>query len=158
MEHSDILFARYKEVVKPEWIDVNGHMNVAYYVLAFDLATDAFLNSIGGGESYVHDQGGSFFIVEMNVSYKQELRLNNPLCFTTQVVDINPKKIHLYHRMYHQEEGYLAATNEILLLHIDMETRRSAPMNVDMLQQLERVKKAHECLPEPDNLSRRFGV
>ena len=37
----------YTDTVRPEWIDYNGHMNVAYFVLAFDYATDAFLEFLG---------------------------------------------------------------------------------------------------------------
>ena len=32
----------YRDVVRPEWIDNNGHMNVGYYLVVFDYATDAF--------------------------------------------------------------------------------------------------------------------
>lgn len=158
MDSVKTLFTYYHNAVQPEWIDANNHMNVAFYVLAFDLASDAFLNEIGGGEKYIKDQEKSFFIVEMNVSYQQELHKGDPLAFNTQLIGVNEKKIHLYHKMYHRTDGYLAATNEILMLHIDMVTRRSTPMGENMLNQLNLIKKNHEEVPLPNNLSRQFKV
>lgn len=144
--------------VKPEWIDCNGHMNVAYYVLAFDQAADVFYRSFGVDESYLRDHGGSTFTVEMNVSYRRELRLGEPLRISTQLIGCDAKRLHYYNRMVHAEEGWLAATSECLALHVSLATRRVAPFPDALRARLEQLRVVHAAHPLPDNLGRRIGL
>jgi len=62
-----------KGVVLPEWIDINGHMNVAYYVLAFDLGVDALWDGLGITSEYIEQSAGSTFAVECHITYQREL-------------------------------------------------------------------------------------
>src|SRR5690606_22498874 len=110
--------------VHPDWIDFNGHMNVAYYVLAFDRATDKFFDWLGLDEAYRQATNRSTFALEQHILYLREVRLGDPLRFTTQLIDHDAKRIHYFHRMYHDREGYLAATTEIISMHIDLGRRR----------------------------------
>ena len=59
----------YTDVVPSQWIDYNGHMNVAYYVLAFDRATDAFMDFLGMGRDYRDNEKCSAFVVDV---YKRQ--------------------------------------------------------------------------------------
>jgi acyl-CoA thioester hydrolase len=146
------------ESVRPEWIDYNGHMNVAYYVLAFDYATDAFLDYLGLDHDYKAKANVTTFVGDMNVTYKQEVLEGDPLRFTTQLLEFDDKKFRYFHCMYHATDGYLAATNELLSLHIDLETRRVGSM-ADVIQvQLQSVMAAHAKLPVPDGAGRVLGM
>ena len=60
------------------------------------------------------------FVADMNVTYHQEVKEGDPLRFTTRILNCDEKRIHFWHEMYHVEEGYLAATNEVLSVHIDL--------------------------------------
>lgn len=113
--------------VLPEWIDYNGHMNVAYYVLAFDLGIDALWIDFGITEEHVKANQSTTFAVESHVMYKQELKLDDPYVVTSQVLAYDEKRIHQFQRMYHEQEGYLAATAEWMSLHIDLRARKVAP-------------------------------
>jgi acyl-CoA thioester hydrolase len=144
--------------VLPEWIDYNGHMNVAYYILAFDHATDAFLDYVGLDQTYKKDANCTTFVVDMNVCYKGEVREGDALRFTTQVLDADEKRLHYFHRMYHAEKGYLAATNEIMTVHISLATRRVAPMRADILSRVEAVRDRHESLPVPEQAGRLIAI
>jgi len=146
------------ESVRPEWIDYNGHMNVAYYVLAFDHATDAFLDYLGLDQDYKAKANVTTFVGDMNVTYKQEVMEGDPLRFTTQLLEFDEKKFRYFHCMYHATEGYLAATNELISLHIDLETRRVGPMGGEILLQLQKVAEAHAKLPVPDGVGRVLGM
>ena len=73
--------------VLPEWIDYNGHMNVAYYVLAFDHATDAFLDYLGLDHAYKARANVTTFVADMNVTYVREVVEGDPLRFTTQLLE-----------------------------------------------------------------------
>ena len=89
--------ALHRETVRPEWIDYNGHMNVAYYVLAFDHATETLFETLGIGEDYVRAAKCSLFVVDMHVTYEQELVAGDRLRFETQILG-HDQRLHLFHR------------------------------------------------------------
>lgn len=140
--------------VAPEWIDGNGHMNVAFYVQAFDLATDHFLERINLGWSYLEKDNGSTFTAEMNVSYVTEVHLDAPLAFTTQLIGFDDKRVHYFHQMFHAEEGFLAATNECLSLHVDMSVRKVAPIPPAQRELLREIQDSQAHLPVPERVGR----
>ncbi len=144
--------------VRPEWIDYNGHMNVAYYVLAFDLATDALFDYVGIGERYVMEQNRSMFALESHVTYQRELRAGDPIRITTQLLGFDHKRMHFAHLMFRGADGDLAATSEWLALHVDMATRRSAPIPDDIGARLAAVREAHAALPPPPGVGRVIGL
>ena len=144
--------------VRDEWIDFNGHMNVAYYMLAFDHATDAFCDHVGLGQAYFREQNKSIFVLEAHITYDREVVAGDPLRFTTRVLDCDAKRVHLFHEMHHGEQGFLAATNEIVMLHVDMEHRRSAPMPANSLDMVRALATAHATLPRPPQIGRVIGL
>ncbi len=150
--------AVHTDIVRPEWIDYNGHMNVAFYVLAFDYATDAFFDHIGLGEGYKNKYNFSTFTLEGHITYDREVLEGDPLAFKTYLLDYDEKRIHYFHEMYHATEGYLAATNELITMHIDMSKRRSAPFAPEMLDRLEAVMQVHKDLPRPEKVGRTIGI
>ena len=146
------------ETVRPDWIDYNGHMNVAYYVLAFDHATDALFDHLEVGESYRRSTGCSFFAVKQHVDYLREVHSGDRLTFETQFLGVDDKRMHFHHRMFHAERGYLAATTELLALHIDLAARRAAPITADARARIETLAAAHAMLPEPPGLGQGAGL
>lgn len=118
----------YFETVHPDWIDYNGHMNVAYYVLVFDHATDALLDAIGLGTDYRAETGHSSFVVESHIRYLGEVHEGERLRVESALVDFDPKRILLHHQMFRDgaEEKPPVATIEVLLVNIDMTKRKAA--------------------------------
>lgn len=113
--------------VLPEWIDFNDHMNVAYYLLAFDQAVDALWNEFGLTEEYVRSHDSSTVAVESHVTWQRELVEGDPYAVTAQVLAYDDKRIHQFQRLYHADDGFLAATCEWMNLHFDKSMRRVAP-------------------------------
>ena len=148
----------HREKVRPEWLDYNSHMNVAYYMLAFDHANDAFMDHIGLGIDHTKRSGGSIFILEAHVAYLREVVENDPMRFATHLIGFDEKRIHHAHAMFHDTEGYHAATNELVLLHVDLEKRRAAPMPAPVLERLADIARAHADLAPPPGLSRKIGL
>jgi acyl-CoA thioester hydrolase len=112
------------EKVKKEWTDYNGHMNVAYYILIFDIASDIMLDKFKmGGEAATKDKK-STFVVEMHTNYIQEVRLDEEVEVYLTHLDHDKKRIHYRVSMFHKEKKYLAATNEVLSLYIDLNKRK----------------------------------
>ncbi len=148
----------FKTAVQPDWIDYNGHMNVAFYVLAFDKATDGLLDHLGLGEAYRRATNRSIYVLEAHVTYDRELTLGEPLAIDTQLIDADAKRLHFFHRMTHAEEGYLAATSELMALHVDLAGPKAAAMPQAALAALERLRAAHRVLPPPPQLGRRIAL
>jgi acyl-CoA thioester hydrolase len=119
-------------LVLPEWIDVNDHMNVAYYILAFDLAVDSLWEKFGITENYINVSQSSTFAVESHITWQRELSVDQPYVITTQLLAYDDKRIHQFMRMYHAEKHYLASTAEWLNLHVDLSIRRVAPWPDDI--------------------------
>ncbi len=113
--------------VLPEWIDANGHMNVAYYIMAFDLGVDALWDRFGITSEYIAKSHGSTFAVESHVTYQQELVEGDPYVVTSQILAYDDKRIHQFQWLYHAEKSYLAATGEWMNLHVDLKARRVSP-------------------------------
>jgi len=144
--------------VLEEWIDYNGHMNMAFYNVAFDKAVDAMFVDVGISEAYVARENASVFTAEIHVTYAQELALHDPIRVTCQLLDFDAKRIHLFMQMYHGRETYLAATMEQIGIHVNMHSRRSAPMPAWVLDELARLKSAHAHLPVPPQVGRVMGI
>ncbi len=148
----------YSGTVEPSWIDYNGHMNVAYYHLAFDRATDLFLRRVGLGEEYVEREKESMFALEDHLTYLKELREGEPFRVTLQLMDFDEKRLHYFLRMIHGEKGFLAATCEHLSIFVDMKERRSKPMPPHLKAALERIADEHRGLPRPERAGRPMGI
>jgi acyl-CoA thioester hydrolase len=158
---SDIVvapFDEYRDTVRPEWIDHNGHMNMGYYVVVFDYATDAFLAWVGLDAEHRRRHAVTTFCLEAHVTYHREVRSGDPLRFTTLLLGHDAKRVHYIHAMYHADEGYLAATNELMSLHVSLATRRGAPMAGEVLARLDRIQVAHDVQPRPPQAGRRIGL
>ena len=151
-------FDEHRDVVRPEWIDENGHFNMGYYVVAFDLATDTWLDHIGLSASERARSGVPTFTLESHVNYLRELREGAPLRFTTRLLAFDQKRIHYLHEMHHATDGFLAATNELMSLHVSLATRRAAPMAENVLARLADILSVHEALPVPSQVGRRIGL
>lgn len=144
--------------VLQDWIDYNGHMNVGYYVVAFDRATETVCVELGVGEAYRRAQDASIFVLEAHVTYDREVVQGAPLAFRSRIVDHDAKRFHLLHRMFHAEEGFLAATNELMCMHVDLTTKRSAPLPASASRRLGELHADHRGVDEAEGIGRRIGI
>ena len=157
-EELDAPFDRYRDVVRPEWIDYNGHMNVGYYGVVFDYATDDWLDFLGLDAPHREEHRVTTFTLEAHFTYQREVVEGDGLRFTTQLLGFDEKRIHYLHRMFRETDGVLSATNELMSLHVSEETRRGAPMQPAVLEQLHRVERAHAALAMPAEIGRIIGL
>ena len=149
---------RYRDVVRSEWIDHNQHMNVGYYLVVFDFATDEFMQWIGLDAGHRAERGITTFCLEAHVTYHREVREGDPLRFTTHLLGHDDKRLHYIHAMYHARDGWLAATNELMSLHVSGATRRAATMAPEILARLAAIQRAHDALPRPPQAGRAIGL
>ncbi len=144
--------------VIPEWIDYNGHLNVGYYVVAFDKATDQLLDLFDIGEALAARARQGCFVLETHVTYAREVGLDDPLLFTARMLDADDKRIHYFIEMHHAEAGYLAATSEQIAMLVDLEARRSVPFPELARRRIEALTAAHRDLPRPAQAGRRIAI
>lgn len=145
-------------IVKPEWIDFNGHMNVAYYLLAFDEASETLDAFLGLSPEYRQKTENGTFAGDIHIAYLQELKEGDPIRMTGRVIACDSKRVHYWLEMFHATEGYLAATSEYMILHIDMSVRRVAPMAPEIVTWIKQVRDAHAALPMPKGLGKVMQV
>ena len=119
------------EKVIKEWTDYNGHMNVAYYVHVFDMAADIMLDNFRMGGKSAKREKKSTFAVEMHTNYNQEVKLGEEVETHLTYIDHDKKRIHYKLSMFHKEKKYLAATNEVLSLYVDLSQRKVAEFDSD---------------------------
>ena len=135
--------------VQPEWIDYNGHMNVGYYHVAFDLAAEDFFQFLGFTPQFRQRNHATTFALESHLNFLREVKQGDALRFEARLLDFDAKRVHFYQEMFHAAEGYLAASCESLSAHVDQKVRRTAPMPAAILEHLAAVKAAHAAMQRP---------
>jgi acyl-CoA thioester hydrolase len=148
----------YRDTVAAEWIDYNGHMNVAYYVLAFDRATDRLFDYLGIGETYRRATHHSIFALEAHVTYERELRQGEEFVIASRLIDADRKRLHLFHAMTRARDNELSATMEMMGLHVDMAGPKSAPLPDAVYAKVQALLVEHRRLPIPPQLGRKIGI
>ena len=144
--------------VLPEWIDINDHMNVAYYILVFDQGVDKLWDRFGISSDYVGRLNNSTFAVESHVTWQREIALDEPYVVTSQVLAFDEKRLHQFMRMYHADAGYLSATAEWMNLHVDLDTRRVAPWPDEILGNISEFAVAQGEQPWPEEAGRTMKI
>ena len=144
--------------VKPEWIDYNGHMNVAHYLTVFDLAVDHFNDVVGLGKAYRDETGNSLFALECRLTFQREVLVDEKIRVTLQLLDLDEKRIHFFERMFHAEKNTLMATAEQLVTHVDLKLRHSSVFPPQIYRKLDALRTAHGTLPRPSELDRAIGI
>src|SRR5215475_4894762 len=144
--------------VEPDWIDYNGHLNMAYYNVLFDRAVDETYELIGVGADYVAKRRQSIFTAEIHVRYLRELHAGDPVRVSFQLIDFDAKRLHYFEQLHHAVEGFLSATSENMALHVDMAARKTVPFPQTIAARLARMKAAHAALPLPDAVGRRIAM
>lgn len=141
--------ARWKEIIRPEWTDYNGHLNVAYFTLIFDHGTDVFYPLVGLGKPYRERTGKSTFAVECHISYLREASEGDEVEVTTQLLGFDEKRLHYFHTMWNVGKGHRMATLEQLAVHVDLAARKVEAFPDSATHLLTAMLDAHKNLEIP---------
>lgn len=144
-------------IVQSDWIDYNGHLNMAYYNVLFDRGADDLFEEFGITPSYPKTRGFSTFSAEFHVCYLRELHEGDTVYVTSQLLDMDEKRFHFFQQLHHAD-GWLSATGEGLGLHIDISGPKVAPMPDDVAAKMRSVFETHRQLPLPERAGRRIGI
>ena len=143
--------------IEKDWIDYNGHLNMAYYNVLFDRCSDEAFAAMGMGLDYVKERRLTIYTAEVHVCYVQELHLEHKVVVSFQLIDHDDKRLRAYQEIRHVD-GWLAATSETLSLHVDMSGPKVAPFPADVQAKVEAMRTAHSALPMPERAGRSIGI
>jgi carnitine 3-dehydrogenase len=143
--------------VPPEWVDYNGHVHESRYLELFAEATDALLGALGVDADYLSG-GGSYFTVETHISHLRQMEAGNVVHVTTQVLDSDEKRLHLFHVLLRDGEADPLATAEQMLLHVDAKSGRAAAAREPVRGKVAELTQQHGSLPRPERAGRSIGV
>ena len=117
----------YSTQVLPDWVDYNGHLRDAFYLLIFSYATDALMDKLGLDSENREASGHSLFTLELHLNYLHEVKLGAEVQVRTQLIAFDAKRLHLYHSLHLAGDEKELAGNEQMLLHVDLAGPHSAP-------------------------------
>jgi acyl-CoA thioester hydrolase len=144
--------------IEPQWIDYNGHLNMAYYNVMFDRAIDELWLKLGLGPSYIKERHRSTFTVECHVRYLREIQLGDPVQVSVYLLSADEKRIHSFEELRHATEGWLSATSENMTIHMDMTARKTAPFPADIRARIAAVAAIHASVPRPEGIGRNVAM
>ncbi|PBC24578.1 MULTISPECIES: thioesterase family protein [unclassified Mesorhizobium] len=143
--------------IEKDWIDYNGHLNMAYYNVLFDRCSDEAFEAMGMGLDYVKGRRLTIYTAEVHVCYVQELHLDHKVQVSFHLIDHDEKRLRAFQEIRHVD-GWLAATSETLSLHVDMSGPKVAPFPADVMAKVEAMRAAHSVLPMPERAGRSIGI
>lgn len=148
----------YTTRIRPDWVDYNGHLRDAFYLLIFSYATDALMDTLGLDTDNRDASGHSLFTLELHLNYLHEVKLDAEVQVRTQLIAHDAKRLHLYHSLYGVDEDRELAGNEQMLLHVDLAGPHAAPFTAATLEKLTTISAEQAELPKPALLGRVIGL
>ncbi len=143
--------------IEKDWIDYNGHLNMAYYNVLFDRCSDDAFEVMGLGPAYAKERRLTIYTAEVHICYVQELHLGDKVTVSFHLIDHDDKRLRAYQEIRHAD-GWLAATSESLSLHIDMGGPKVAPFPADIMEKVKAMRAAHAVLPMPERAGRSIAI
>lgn len=144
--------------IDPAWIDYNGHLNMAYYNVLFDRATDELWDAVGIGPAYRNAQNCSIFSAECHLRYIREVHLGEPLRVSIFLIAADEKRLHTFKQLHHATEGWLSATSENMSLHVTMNGPKVTAFPSEIYASIKRLEDSHRTIPSPDGVGRSIGM
>jgi carnitine 3-dehydrogenase len=143
--------------VRPEWVDYNGHMTDSRYLQVFGDATDALFRRVGVDDPY-RKSGRAMYTVETHVSHLAEAKVLEELYVTTQLLSVDDKRVHLFHRLRRTRDEVIVATCEQIYLHVSTAAGKASPMDTQVHSRLEAIRASHAPLAAPEQKGRYVGM
>ena len=146
------LYLNSKKIIK-EWTDYNGHMNVAYYVLIFDLfGAEILMDKFQMGEQSAKKTKKSTMVVESHITYNQEVKEGDEVDVNLLYFDHDKKRLQYKLEMIHKEKKFLASTVEILSLYVDLDQRKVSEFESEKIIIMKEFIKSNSQKFKRDNL------
>ena len=148
----------YHDVVRAEWVDYNGHLRDAFYMLIFSFATDALIDVIGLPDSVRKERGRSIYTLEAHINYLHEIKEGVQVRVDMRVLGHDAKRLHLYLEMFADKGVEPVAAGEQMLLHVDTSGPRAVAFDPDVEARVRALAEAHTVLPAARFAGRVIGL
>ena len=148
----------YKTAVQPAWVDYNGHLRDAYYLLICSFASDGLMDLIGLDEGGRARTGHTLYTLECHLNFLAEVKLGVELRVRTQLLGHDHKRLHIHHLVERCDDGRVVAESEQMLMNVDTATGRSAAFAVQVAQQIRALAMAQVEVPRPTCVGRLIGL
>ncbi|QHG68110.1 thioesterase family protein [Pseudomonas putida] len=148
----------YRTPVQEDWVDYNGHLRDAYYLLIFSYATDALMERIGLDADNRGQSGNSLFTLEAHINYLHEVKLGTEVWVQTQIIGFDRKRLHVYHSLHRAGFDEVLAASEQLLLHVDLIGPKAAPFTDSHTERLQQLTHSQHDLRAPVYVQRVIGL
>jgi len=140
------------QIIKSEWTDYNNHLNMAYYVLIFDVAWEVMLKKFNMGEHSAKTSGMSTMVVETNTTYDSEIKEGDEVEIILTFFDHDKKRLHFRMEMIEKKTKKLSSTIEMLSLHVDLKNRKVAEFDTDRTKLMDDFINENNSKFKSDNL------
>ena len=144
--------------VEPQWTDYNGHLNMAYYAVLFDKSAEEMFETFGLGPDYVKQTNCSFFTLETHTTYATELHSGDLVRIENQLIDADHKRVHYVQQMYHAEKNFLSCVLEVMVAHVDLTLKKTAPFPTPIQTKIDAMFNSHKTLAIPSQVGHRIGI
>lgn len=148
----------YRDTVRAEWVDYNGHLRDAFYMLIFSFATDALIDAIGLPDVVRKERGRSIYTLEAHINYLHEIKEGAQVRVDMRVLGHDAKRLHLYLEMFADEGVEPVAAGEQMLLHVDTGGPRAIAFDPDVEARVRALAEVHAVLPAARFAGRVIGL
>lgn len=144
----------YRTTIPADWVDYNGHLRDAFYLLIFSYATDALMDEIGLDEQGRAATGHTLYTLECHLNYLAEVKLGAEVEVRTQLLGCDAKRLHIHHSLHYPGEAAELAASEQMLMNIDSVQGRSAPFAAAVAERIRGISTEQLGLPRPEHVGR----
>ena len=144
--------------VENQWTDYNGHMNMAYYAVLFDKSAEEMFQTFGLGPDYVKQTNCSFFTLETHTTYAREIHAGDNVRIENQIIDVDFKRVHYVQQMFHAEENFLSCVLEVIVAHVDLTAKKTAPFPSSIQSRINAMSELHKALNLPKQVGHKIGI
>lgn len=148
----------YKTAVQPAWVDYNGHLRDAYYLLICSFASDGLMELIGLDKGGRARTGHTLYTLECHLNFLAEVKLGVELRVRTQLLGHDHKRLHIHHLVERCDDGRVVAESEQMLMNVDTASGRSAPFHEQIAGRVTELAGAQQELPRSACVGRVIGL
>ncbi|MDR8013131.1 thioesterase family protein [Ectopseudomonas guguanensis] len=148
----------YQTTISPEWVDYNGHLRDAFYLLIFSHATDALMDVLGLDEAGRARTGHTLYTLECHLNFLAEVKEGEAVEVRTQLLAHDAKRLHIHHALYRPGKSASLAESEQLLMNIDSAAGRAAPFDEQVAERVAHLGAEQQNLQRPACVGRVIGL
>lgn len=148
----------HRTTISPDWVDYNGHLRDAFYLLIFSHATDALMDMLGLDEAGRARTGHTLYTLECHLNFLAEVKEGEAVEVRTQLLAHDTKRLHIHHALYRPGEAVSLAQSEQMLMNIDSAAGHAAPFDAQVADRVAQLAGEHQGLPPPACVGRVIGL